>query len=217
MQIWHLIKKDLSLEWRSPFLVYGALLFVLSSSYTSYLAFEGQISEKSWLSILWILMTFSSLYAASQAFIRESNQEYLLFYSLVSPQQLMLGKLFYQVIFQSLICLFTFLSLLVLFQINPLNTLGFLAILIASSWAISALLTVMGGIAARAGKSSTLLSILCLPLLYPILMLGLQAAKIAMEAAELSMQFYKLLGLIGLIFGLIIALALVLFPYLWRD
>lgn len=197
--------------------MYGAILFVLSAAFTGYLAFKGQISEKSWVSLLWILMIFSSLYAASQTFYKESEKEYYLFYSLVSPTQLLLGKLGFQLIFQLIITLLGFGVLYGLFAPNLQHVGHFLLLIILSSLNFTALLTVMAGIASRAGKSSTLLSILCLPLLYPILILGMQTAEVLLLKEEIPTIVYKYLGLKLAIFALISSLGFVLFPYLWRD
>jgi heme exporter protein B len=80
----------------------------------------------------------------------------------------------------------------------------------------AAVLTLISAIAARAGNGVGLTAVLGLPLVLPLLLSALRASKLALDGIGLNITGTYLLWLL-LIDVLTVALAYLLFPYLWRD
>ncbi len=216
-EIWQILRVDFKLEFRNPFLLYSALLFVVSSTYTAYLSHSGIIQEESWLAVLLILLIFSALFAAQQSFNQSSGKSYLLFHQLIKPSHLFLGRLIFQLLFQSVLTAFTLGFMFFLFTVKIEHPSEFILLIFLASLALTSVLTTMSGLAARAGKNQSLLTILCLPLLYPVVSLSVKAGSMAMKAPFLPEFFHQITLLLFLVFGLSTALGLLLFPYIWRD
>jgi len=92
----------------------------------------------------------------------------------------------------------------------------FVISLVFGSTGIAIILSLLSTIASKAGKNFTLLAILGLPVLLPLLMVTTTLMKNAIDGIELSVQLKYIFVLLGLN-GVSLALALVLFPYLWRE
>nr|MBP9880532.1 cytochrome C biogenesis protein [Chitinophagales bacterium] len=71
-------------------------------------------------------------------------------------------------------------------------------------------------IASKASNSGTLMAILSFPLLIPIIIILIRISLNAIQQNNLDINLQDLLYLAALNV-MIIALAMVLFPYLWRD
>jgi heme exporter protein B len=111
----------------------------------------------------------------------------------------------------SLVLFFFFLS-------NPVNnTLQFTGIVILGGISISLVFTLMSAIAAKAQQNAALIAIMGFPIILPQLLMLMKLSKVAF--AEVFKQG-AVLQLSMLIIGLdvlVIAMAVVLFPYLWKD
>jgi len=109
------------------------------------------------------------------------------------------------------------LLLFTIFLGNPLaHPLSFLLLSSLGGISLSLVFTFLAAIAARAQQNAALMAILGFPLIIPQLMLLNKASTIAFEDVLQS----GLGSMITLVIGLdilIIALAIILFPFLWKD
>src|SRR6185437_2492951 len=114
-QTWHLFKKEVKLEWRAKYAFNGVLLYVVSTVFVCYIAFNltpGFTGSSGypvvWNVLFWIIMLFASVNAIAKSFIQESRGRLLYYYSIASPQAIILSKTIYNV------CLMSLLSILAL-------------------------------------------------------------------------------------------------------
>jgi len=77
-------------------------------------------------------------------------------------------------------------------------------------------LTMVSGIASRAGNNFSLMAILSFPVVIPLLILLIKLSKNAMDGLDRSVSADEIVLLLA-INVIVIVLALLLFPYLWRD
>ena len=75
----------------------------------------------------------------------------------------------------------------------------------------------MSAIAAKAQQNAALIAILGFPVILPQLLLLMRLSKAAFSEVFRTGAVLQLSGLIGLMDILVIVLAVVLFPYLWKD
>ena len=110
------------------------------------------------------------------------------------------------------------LFLFFIFLNNPVsNTLRFTGIVIIGGASLSIVFTMMSAIAAKAQQNSALIAILGFPVILPQLLLLMRLSKSAFSEVFKNGAVLQLCSLIiGLDF-LVILMAIVLFPYLWKE
>jgi heme exporter protein B len=89
-----LVKKEILLEWRSKYALSGILLYVFSTVFVCYLSFR-KINPVTWNALFWIIMLFASVNAIAKSFMQENRGRYLYYYSICSPQAVILSKIIY--------------------------------------------------------------------------------------------------------------------------
>jgi len=213
--IWTLFKKDLLLEVRQQYTFYGVLLYVASTIFVLYLAM-GEPEGAVWKGLFWMIQLFICVNAVAKSFLQEGRGRLLYFYSIAGARDFILSKL----LFNALLMLLMSLASLFLFMLmlgNPLShPLSFVLLSCLGGISLSLVFTFLAAIAARAQQSAALMAILGFPLIIPQLLLLNKASIIAFEDV-LQGGLGNMLALIAALDGMIIALAVVLFPFLWKD
>src|SRR5438067_6296093 len=117
-------------------------------------------------------------------------------------------------LFMSIISLLLFF----IFLNNPLeNSFRFILIVLLGGTGISLVFTLMSAIAAKAQQNAALIAILGFPVILPQLLMLMRLSKTAFAEVFSEGAVLKLAGLITGLDILVIALAIILFPYLWKD
>ena len=89
-----LIKKDLLLEVRQQYTLYGILLYVASTTFVIYLAM-GQPDDQVWNGLFWITQLFICINAVAKSFLQESKGRMLYFYSIAGAKDFIISKLIF--------------------------------------------------------------------------------------------------------------------------
>jgi len=213
--IWSLFKKDLLLEVRQQYTFYGVLLYVASTIFVLYLSM-GEPEGAVWKGLFWMIQLFICVNAVAKSFLQEGRGRLLYFYSIAGARDFILSKLLFNallMLLMSLVSLFLFMLMLG----NPLaHPMSFLLLSCLGGVSLSLVFTFLAAIAARAQQSAALMAILGFPLIIPQLMLLNKASTIAFEDVVQG-GLGSMLGLIAGLDLMIIALAIILFPFLWKD
>ena len=211
-----LLKKDLLLELRQQHTLYGILLYIASTVFVLSLSVD-ELDAKVWNGLFWVIQLFICVNAVAKSFLQESRGRMLYYYSIVSPVAFVLAKLVYNLalmLVMSLISLFLY----SVFINNPVsNALQFIGIVILGGTSISLVFTLMSAIAAKANNNAVLMAIMGFPVILPMLLLLMRLSKAAFNEVFKEGVVLQLTGLIICLDALIIAMAAVLFPYLWKD
>src|ERR1700748_389360 len=222
-QTWDLFKKEIMLEWRSKYAFNGVLLYVVSTVFICYISFNLTPGFKGssgypivWNVLFWIIMLFASVNAVAKSFLQESRARLLYYYTIASPQAIILSKTIYNVLLMSLLSILALLVYLVFFT----NTLGdplfyFLSVLLGSI-SFSTVFTMISAIASKAGNNGTLMAILSFPVIIPVILVLIRISKNAMDGLDRNLS-YSNIGVLCAINIIVIATSLLLFPYPWRD
>ncbi|MFK7982830.1 MAG: heme exporter protein CcmB [Saprospiraceae bacterium] len=210
-----LIKKDLLLEWRQKYAIWGILLYVISTVFIIYIS-TGTVRTPVWNILYWIIILFASVNAVLKSFVQENSQRQLYYYQLAHPIAIILSKIIYNIGLLFLLTILTYLAMTIVFE-NPVRRVGlFWLILFLASVGFSITFTFVSAIASKADNSSTLMAILSFPIVISILgtlmTLSANALGIIQDTAYLD-NIYTLLAIDGILLGL----ALILFPFLWKD
>lgn len=213
-QIWTLFKKDLLLEIRQQYSFYGILLYVASTLFVLYMAIE-EPEARVWNGLFWVIQLFICINAVAKSFLQESHSRMLYYQSISSPQNFVLAKL----LFNSLLMLLMSGLSLLLFTIflgNPaVKGLQFIGIVLLGGWGLSLVFTFLAAIAAKAQQSAAIMAILGFPIIIPELLLLMRISQTAFTEV-LSVNVTTVLLLVALDF-MVILLAIILFPFLWKD
>jgi len=211
-----LLKKDFLLELRQKHTFFGILLYVASTIFVLFLAM-GQPESSAYNGIFWMIQLFVCINAVAKSFLQESKGRMLYFYSIASPVNFIIAKLIYNAI---VMLLMTLLSLL-LFRIllgNPLNNyLKFTGIACFGGLSLSLVFSLMAAIAAKAQQNSALMAILGFPLIIPQLLLLIRLSKSAYGEVFRQGALWQISLLLFGLDLLVIVLAIILFPFLWKD
>lgn len=214
-EIAFLLRKEFTLEWRQKYAISGILLYVLSTVFIVYISFQ-TVSPQLWNVLFWIIMLFASINAVVKSFVQESGHRQLYYYQLANPVAILMAKMIYNTSLLLLLAVLTFLALGFIAG-NPVEQAGNFALaLLLGSIGFSVTFTFVSAIAAKADNSSTLMAILSFPVVIPVLLLlvNLSAHAIGLLQGTMVGRDIMMLAAVDL---LLVALGLVLFPYLWRD
>jgi len=212
--IFTLIKKDLLLEVRQQYSFYGILLYIMATIFVLYMTIR-EPEAKVWNGLFWIIQLFICINAVAKSFLQETRGRMLYFYSIVNPRDFILAKLVFNSV---LMLLMSFLSILLfsLFLGNPVQkVLPFIGLVLLGGWSLSLVFTFLSAIAAKAQQNAAIMAILGFPIIIPQLMLLMQLSNTVFS--DKMAIAYSTLFLIVVLDVLVVMLAVILFPFLWKD
>lgn len=212
--IFALFKKDLLLEVRQQYSFYGIILYVGATIFVLFMAIDAP-EPKVWNGLFWVLQLFICINAVAKSFLQESRGRMLYFYSISSPAGFVLAKLLFNTL---LMLAMSLLSLLLysLFLGSPVQKAGpFIGLVLLGGWSLSLIFTFLAAIAARAQQNAAIMAVLGFPLIIPQLLLLVRLANTAF-APLLTIPVGTVLLLVTLDI-MVILLAVILFPFLWKD
>lgn len=215
-QIKMLLWKEFTLEFRNRNALNGIVLYVFSTIFIAYQSFRSVPDVPVWNALLWIIILFSSVNAVNKTFQNDGSGRQYYFYLLADPEAVILSKILYNII------LLTFLSLIsaTFYGIvlgNPVHQYGnFILVLLLGSIGLSSLLTMVSAISSKSGNSLGMIAVLGFPVMIPLLITVIKASKGVADGLPFNTYSRYLITMAGLDV-LVIALSVILFPYLWRD
>lgn len=214
-----LLKKEFILELRRKSVISGIALYLVSLIFICYLTFSlrrNAINEATWSALFWLVILFSVVNTVAKSFIGERRGIAIYYYSVASPQVIIISK----IIYNTILCFVLSLAGYILFHLfidNPIQDHAlFLLTLLLTSVGFSGALTLISGIASRANNSNILMAVLSFPILISILLMAIRITKNVLDGIDRSASHDELLNLLA-INGIILTLAYLLFPYIWRS
>ncbi len=211
-----LIKKDMLLELRQKHTFYSIVLYITSTVFVLYLTIN-EPEPVVWNGLFWVIQLFVCVNAVAKSFLSESRGRMLYFYSLVSPIHFIIGKMIYNILLMGLMSVVS-LILFSIFLSNPIINKGlFIGITLLGAFSLSMVFTLMSAISAKAQNNATMMAILGFPIVITLLLLLLKLSKAAFGEVFRNDALLQLCLLIAGLDLIIIVMALVLFPYLWKD
>ncbi len=212
--IFSLFKKDLLLEVRQQYSFYGILLYIVATVFVLFMAVEDP-EAKVWNGLFWVIQLFICINAVAKSFLQESRGRMLYFYSIAGPKDFVLAKLLFNSVLMLLMSLLS-LALFSLFLGNPVQkSFQFIGLVLLGGWGLSLVFTFLAAIAAKAQQNAAIMAILGFPIIIPQLMLLMKLSNTVFSSATV-IPLATVLLLIALDV-LVVLLAVILFPFLWKD
>ncbi len=214
-----LLKKELTLELRRKSVIAGIGLYLFSLVFISYLTFSlrhNSINAATWSALFWLTILFSVVNSIAKSFIGEKKGLSIYYYSVASPQAIILSKILYNSLLAVILSLAGYL-LFTVFIGNPIQDEAlFITTLVLSGIGFSSSLSLISGIASKANNSNILMAVLSFPVLISILLMSIRITKNALDGIDRAASYDELLNLLA-INCIATALAYLLFPYIWRS
>lgn len=216
-QVKQLVKKEMRLEWRSKYALNGVLLYVVSTVFVCFMSFISMPDKLTWNALFWIIMLFASINAVAKSFLQESKGRHLYMYTLVSPLALIIAKTIYNSLLMIGLTLIALLFYSMVFEPpKEMDMPMYLVAVILGSLSFATIFTMVSAIASKTGNGGMLMAILSFPIIIPVLIVLVKLAKNAIDGLDRSVSLDDI-GLMAVINVLVMAVSLLLFPYLWRD
>lgn len=222
-QTWDLLKKEILLEWRSKYAFNGVLLYIVSTVFVTYISFNlsggfgtSDSYKITWNVLFWIIMLFAAVNAITKSFAQENKGRLLYYYSIASPQAIILSKTIYNILLMLLLSILGLVVYEIFFPNFPGDPLFYFISVLLGSVSFSTVFTMISAIASKAGNNSTLMAVLSFPVIIPVILLLIRVSKYAMDGLERSTS-YGNIGALCALNVMVIAASLILFPFLWRD
>lgn len=213
-QILTLLKKDLLLEIRQQYSFYGVLLYIGATVFVLFNAMD-DTEARVWNGLFWVIQLFICINAVAKSFLQESRGRMLYFYSIASPANFVLAKLLFNSLLMLIMSLLSLL-LFVLFLGNPMqNALQFIGLVLLGGWSLSLVFTFLAAIAAKAQQNAAIMAVLGFPIIIPQLLLLMRLSSAAFSPL-LTIPGTTILLLVAMDI-LVVMLAVILFPFLWKD
>lgn len=212
-----LLKKDMLLEFRQKHVFYGIMLYVAATIFVIYLSLPESPTATVWNSLFWVVQLFVCVNAVAKSFLQESRGRMLYFQSISSPVEFIVSKLLFNIVLMMVMNVIA-LGLFYFFLGNPVYDMWkFTGISMLGGVGISMVFTLMSAIASKAQQNAALIAILGMPVILPQLLLLMRLSKTAFAEVFQQGAVLQLVGMNLLLDLLIFSLALILFPFLWKD
>lgn len=211
-----LMMKDFQLDFRQRYALFATLLYVVATTYISYLIFRSINDRMTWVALFWIIEVFAAITAATRSFSSEGPQRFWYYAQLVRPTAVVWAKMIYNTALMVSLSTVTFFLFRVLLGDPIADDLQLFVVVILGAVGFATTLTTMSAIASKTNNNATLMSILSIPLLLPLTVTLVTASQNAALGEPWSNNLH-LMGVLALLSALSAVLSGVLFPYLWRE
>lgn len=170
---------------------------------------------KVWNGLFWVIQLFICINAVAKSFLQESKGRMLYYYSISSPASFVIAKLLFNSLLMLLMSMLS-LALFSLFLGNPMQKMGaFIGLVLLGGWSLSLVFTFLAAIAAKAQQNAAIMAVLGFPIIIPQLVLLMRLSNAAF-APLVTIPVNTILLLVALD-AMVILLAVILFPFLWKD
>lgn len=213
------MRKEFLLEWRQRYALNGMLLYIVGAVVVCYLSFNarrGQLTPIVWNTLFWIIQLFTAINAIAKSFVQERAGRQLYYYTLASPQQIILSKILYNILLMLVLALLGFIVYAFVMG-NPVNDMWlYVVTLLLGSVGFASSLTLVSGIASKAENSATLMAVLSFPIILPLLLMLIKLSKNAIDGLDRSTSWDEI-GIVLAVDAIVVTLSWLLFPFLWRS
>ena len=212
--IWTLFKKDVLLEIRQQYAFYGVVLYVGATIFVLYMSISNP-DTGIWNGLFWIIQLFISINAVAKSFLQESKNRILYYQSITGAKEFILAKLLFNTVLMFVMSALSIILFSLFMSFPVLKTASFIGIVFLGGWSLSLVFTFLAAIAAKAQQNAAIMAILGFPIIIPqlLILMKISGTVFSMDA---SIPLANILLLVASDV-LVILLAVVLFPFLWKD
>jgi heme exporter protein B len=210
--------KDMRAELRSNYVINTVLAFVGSSLLLILFSLNaGELKTGPQSGILWIIILFAALSSLSRSFVAESERNTFDLLRLHgTAATIYAGKLAYNFAFTLAVNVVTFLLYIFFLQLPVANIGSLFIVLLLGSIGLSGIATMLAAIVSQADRKGAIFSVLSVPLLVPLILILVDATKIAFLKGITPAFMENFWALIGFS-GATVTAGFLLFDYIWEG
>jgi heme exporter protein B len=202
------------LEIRQQYSFYGIILYVGATIFVLFMAIETPESRV-WNGLFWTIQLFISINAVAKSFLQEGRGRMLYYQSIVSPVQFILSKLLFNSLLMLVMSMISFIVFALFLGYPVVRTGSFIGIVFLGSWCLSLVFSFLAAIAAKAQQNAAIMAILGFPIIIPQLLVLMQVSGTVFSQTTAIPLINIVLLLTSCL--LVTLLAVILFPFLWKD
>jgi heme exporter protein B len=213
-----ILQNDFRMELRSRFGLNSVFAFVASALFVSvFLLNAPEIGAKAQAGLLWLILLFAALSSLSRSFVSEAERRTDLLLRLHSDAlAVFVGKYLFNLLFTLLFAGSTVLLFVLLLSIEP-KSAGLLALAtLLGSAGLTAVTTMMAALVSRTTQRGALFSVVCMPLLVPLLLLSGKLTLAGISGGDIRLHLNEIFALVGFI-GAIMTVSVLLFETIWES
>jgi heme exporter protein B len=168
-----------------------------------------------WNGLFWVNQLFICINAVAKSFLQESRGRMLYFYTLTSATDFLLSKLLFNALLMLLMSSISLLLFTLLLG-NPMQQAShFIGLVLLGGISLSLVFSFLAAIAAKAQQNAAIMAILGFPVIIPQLVLLMRLSSATFS--PLLTVSWSAIGLLVALDALIVLMAVILFPFLWKD
>ena len=202
------------LEFRERYSFLSALLYLVAITFIVYKVF-GRIEPPTRIGLFWILILFTCINVVSYSFSFHSQKRKYYHYVLYRSYELIIAKWGINLI-KMLVAGFLLAFLQSIFANEPLKNIPlFSQVYLLSIIGMTAAMTLISSISSYSQNQNTLIAVMSIPLLIPILLIGMRLSLISERIimdTEINNYLMMLVG-IDIIY---VAILLIFIPLTWK-
>ena len=213
-----ILKKEIIQELRTKYAINTLLAFTGASLLLILFTLRAhQLDPTPKSGLVWIIILFAAMSGMMRSFVQETDKKtWALLQLHANPTEVYLGKLTYNFTFLLLLHIFTFFFYMLMMDMVIVSFLYFAASIIFGAAGLASVTTLTSAMIAQADRKGALFSVLCIPLVVPLLLILTRTTKIALIDGHSGEALNDLAALIGFC-GVTITVGVLLFDYIWED
>ncbi len=214
-RIYHIIKRELTIEYRDSHSFLASLLYLIGITYVVYKVF-GDLDSPAKVGLVLILLLYTVINIVGNSFSFQGQDRKVYHYTLYKPLEMLTAKFFFNLL-KVVIALCILVGLVVILSNSPLKDAGlYFLTLILCATGLTAILTLVSSISSYTNNQGTLVHVMSIPLMIPILLISMRLSLIAERFIVDSATDNYLMMLIG-VDVIFVALLYVFIPYTWKS
>lgn len=210
-----LIRVELLLDLKKPTVFTAAVLQLGITALLSMLT-QPKILASVWNSLFWITLLLGTITSISKNFTMISRGRWIFYNQIASPSQILWSKMLYGWLNMAVLTLINLIFFTWFLGIPVVHILPYIGILLLVTGGISSVFTFVGAVATKAGGASFLAPVLSLPIIFPVILVGIKSSIKVFNPVLVSSVYTDLYLLLALN-ALILVLTGVLFQSLWKE
>lgn len=213
-----IFKKEVQQELRTKYAINTLLAFTGSSLLLILFTLKAhQLDPIPKSGLVWIIILFAAMSGMMRSFVQETEKKTWVLLRLHSgATEVYLGKLTYNFLFLLVLHIFTFFFYMLMMELSIVSLPYFLGSILFGAAGLSAITTLTSAMIAQADKKGALFSVLCIPLVVPLLLILTNTTTAALINGPDSNSLNDFFALIGYC-GVTITTGILLFDYIWEE
>jgi heme exporter protein B len=213
-----ILRKEIAVELRTRYAFNTLLAFTGASLLLILFTLRAdQMNPTPKSGLVWIIILFAAMTGMMRTFLQEADKKTWDLLKLhAQPSEIYTGKLLYNFLFLLMLHVFTFFFYLFMMNMSIVSFPYFMAAIFFGSAGLASVTTLTSAMIAKADRRGSIFSVLCIPLLVPLLLILTSVTKSALIEGATPGAFNDLTALIGYC-GVTITAGILLFDFIWED